>query len=449
MPKYEINPAKRYSIPEEVSVVYHNEKYLVIAPDIACWIVLDNQEQVDIVHAFMNGLSIGEIMSNQAFKNADIALVVTQIEARRFYIKEVHSSTEDERSLHIYLTNQCNLSCPHCYMFSGKARDGEMTTEEIIKLLHDYKTIAKGSNVTFSGGEPTIRSDFDVIVKKAAEFGLKVKILSNGVLLTNERVAQLSSCIDSVQVSIDGFSEDSNSKVRGKGHFEKALSAIKTLISYGINTSIAITPPYDMLKGHKEDYISFARDLMQQYSGKSLDIKFAGELLSGRLINPSKSQKNDYLSLIEDVQRVFYGPDYDVALFARQFYFENIMDNCMYGVFSISSNGDVYFCARTGDLQPVANIRDTPFDEILLKSATAEKATLVTRLEPCKKCNLRYICGGGCRIDEFPELVNRTSYDKLDYESIPPRKCDDSIKFHFYDLMIRSNKYLYHTLPMS
>ena len=40
---------------------------------------------------------------------------------------------KDEVSLHLYLTNACNLRCPHCYMNAGKTGDNELTYEEIYK----------------------------------------------------------------------------------------------------------------------------------------------------------------------------------------------------------------------------------------------------------------------------------------------------------------------------
>ncbi len=75
-----------------------------------------------------------------------------------FVIKKIRSATEDFKHLHLYLTNSCNLRCPHCYMFSGSANFNELTTIEILKLLSDFKEVG-GRNVSFSGGEPTMRSD--------------------------------------------------------------------------------------------------------------------------------------------------------------------------------------------------------------------------------------------------------------------------------------------------
>ncbi len=183
-----------------------------------------------------------------------------QLEAKDFCNKVVSSMTEESRSLHLYTTNKCNLNCPHCYMFSGRKNEDELSTDEILKLFQDFRN-SGGHNVTLSGGEPTLRADFDLLVKSAFDLGLKVRVLTNGSLLTENRIENISPYLDSIQISIDGFSEISDSAIRGKGHFKKAMSAIDSLITKGVSTSVAITPTLQLLKEHLDEYCTFAGEL--------------------------------------------------------------------------------------------------------------------------------------------------------------------------------------------
>lgn len=443
MARYRIDIDKIYKFPSDIRIVEHLSHVLVIAPKYANWIVLNSQSQLDVFNFLREGHSIKEALDTPTFDSADVNYVVTQIEARRLTCKEVHSSAEDGRRMHIYMTNQCNFSCPRCYMYSGTVNDNELTTEEILKLLYDYKSLGNGTGITLSGGEPTIREDFDLIVSRAAALGLEVEILSNGSLLTPERIDKLAGCISSVQISIDGYSEESNSLIRGHGSFAKALLAVDCCVSHGIQTSVAVTPPAEVLRDHIDDYVGFAQSLSAKYKGKPFRIKFAGELLEGRDFTPSRQAKSDYLRQVQEIQHRFYGDDYDVMEFVSHLYQDVVLDNCMFGVFAIAPNGDVYPCARIADLLPTANIRTAALDQIAAQAHDAELATMITRLKPCNECELILICGGGCRIEEFPNLVKRKTFTGIDYESIPPRKCDHKIKDKFYELMIRSNKYLY------
>lgn len=443
MPKFEIDINKTYNFPKEICTVHYKNKIIIIAPDLACWIVFDTPDQLNIFNLFKQGKSISDVLTSESFNKIDVNHVVTQIEARHFYNKQVFSSTLVDRSLHLYLTNKCNLTCPHCYMFSGEATENELTTEEVVRLIKDYHSIANGKSITISGGEPTLRIDFDEIVREAYLLGLEVKILSNGTLLTTDRLNNIAKYISSAQISIDGYNEESNSLIRGKGHFEMALKAVDLLIKNNIDTSIAITPPYNLLRNKQQDYINFAKALLEQYKGQRFQIKFSDELLNGRSIQSPKRLRAAYRSSMIELQRKVYGDNHDILSFVESLRQNRILDSCMFGVFSVASNGDVYFCARIGDLKPVANIRTSSFKDIYHKGILAERAAIVTNLRPCKDCDLRYICGGGCRIDEFPDLVNRDSFENIDFDKISQRECDSKVKDKFYDMLIRSNKYFY------
>lgn len=446
MSKYDINIDKTYSFPSQLSIINYNSYIIVIAPQFANWIVLLSNRQLSVFQYLAGGKTIKEAINNPLFDYNDVNYVVTQIEARRLCTKHVHSSVDGNRNLHLYLTNKCNLLCPHCYMFSGKANENELSTDEVINLLHDYKTIAHGTRLTLSGGEPTVHADFDKIVRIASNLGLEVKLLTNGSLLTAERVEQIADYISSVQISIDGYSEETDKQNRGTGHFSKALNAVDYCINHGIETSIAITASLESLRENPDGFVCFAKEMMAKYEGKPFEVKFAEGLSAGRNIQPSDKSNEEYSAIISSIQKKIHGEQNDLIAFVDTMSRDVILNNCMFGVFSISSIGDVYFCPDLGNLLPVANIRTTPFAEIWEKSQKAENATDIQKLQPCNKCELKYICGGGCRTKEFPELVRRSSFEDINYKEIPPRNCTNSVKERFYKLMVESNEYLYTSL---
>lgn len=449
MSYYEISLNKRYKIPKDIRIIHHNSKVIVIAPLTANWIILESDSQLKVFDFFRAGRSLKEALDNTQLSHEDVNFVVTQLEARRLCEKKVHKTSDDKRGLHLYLTNKCNLSCPHCYMFSGRAKNNELTTKEIINLICDYKKIANGTRLTLSGGEPTIHADFSTIVKTASEMGLEVNVLTNGTSLTAQKIKDLAKYISSVQISIDGFSEESDSIIRGKGHFKQALDAVDAFICCDVETSVAVTPSLDSLRNHIDEYVLFARNLSMKYVHKNFRIKFAEGLSYGREINPTDSENEEYARIIKYLQDQIYGDEYGLIHFVEIMRNNIVMDNCMFGVFAVTSDGDVYFCPEISKLSPIANIRTSDFKEIYRKSKAAEIATSITKLKPCNECALRYICGGGCRITEFPELAARKSFEDINYEDIPPRICDKKIKDKFYDLMIRSNEYLYVPLDES
>lgn len=391
MANYSLSPDKVYLMPQDIRFVDYNNKIIVVAPDYANWIVLDSKIQQNIFNTIRDGESIGKTVKLYENHSKDVRNVLTQIEARKFCTKKIYSSVDEKRSMHLYLTNRCNLQCPHCYMYSGATEQNELSTDDIIKLITEYRYIVGGETITISGGEPTIRPDFKIIVKAAKDLGLQVSILTNGTLFRENDIPQLSKYIDSIQISLDGYSEDSNSRVRGEDNFEKALNSVDLFVKNGVRTSISITPPLEEVKYHWMDYVKFSKSLIEHYQNFDFEIRFADELLKGRHINPSDQEKREYFNIINQILKEIYGSDYDIMYFVRDLYYGAIMDNCMFGIFAVKSNGDVYLCARIGDLKPIANIKNTSLSQINAISYSAEKSSRIMNLTPCnrycfKKC---------------------------------------------------------------
>lgn len=445
MATYKIDNQKTYEFPNEFSIVYHADKILVIAPAIPNWIVLDSSRQLYVLSRFFLGHSIAEVLQMQDCDEADIVHVVTQIEARQFY-RKVPVIMPRDLSMHLYLTNRCNLACPHCYMFSGKADPSELTTSEIKKLISDFAIEGEGSVLTISGGEPAVRSDLADIVMTAHDAGLDVKLLTNGTLWNSESVAQVAPYLTSVQISIDGFSEVTNAQIRGKGSFEKALATVDSFVSNGVTTAISVTPTLDQLVKHEADYISFAQDLVAKYEDKPFEIRFSEELLNGRCISDAAAIKTEYGKRVTHLLEAIYGSDFRQMEFVKMLSGHRRIENCSYGNLAVSATGDVYLCPRIHDLKPIGNVRSSLFTDLLRKAIEAEESTSVDRLSPCQECDLRFICGGGCRIDEFPGLTSRDMFGDAPPSDLVRGRCDKTYKEKFYAYMIQTNDYFYSDL---
>ena len=445
MSTYKIDNQKTYEFPNEFSVVSYAGKVLVIAPAIPNWIVLDSFKQLYVLGRFFIGDSIAKVLQRNDCDEADVVQVVTQIEARQFYRKTPVVMPRD-LSMHLYLTNRCNLACPHCYMFSGKADPSELSTAEIKKLICDFAFEGEGSVLTISGGEPAVRSDLAEVVKTAYDVGLDVKLLTNGILWNSESVAQLSPYLTSVQISIDGFSESSNAQIRGAGHFDRALATVDAFVSNGVYTAVSVTPTLDNLIQHEADYVTFARDLALKYENKPFEVRFSEELLNGRCISEADTINTEYGKRVTHLLETIYGADFRQMEFVKMLSDHRRIENCSFGNLAVSATGDVYLCPRIHDLTPIGNIRSSLFTDLLQRAREADDATSVDKLTPCLKCDLRFICGGGCRLDKFPGLASRNSF-----VDVPPSEqirstCDKAYKEQFYAYMIQTNEYFYSEL---
>ncbi len=315
----------------------------------------------------------------------------------------------------------------------------EMTTKEVKNILYNFKKY-NGDIVTFSGGEIRTRQDLLEIVEYSYSLGLKNDLLTNGTLWTTDSIKKIAPFVNRVQISIDGYSENSNAKVRGKGNFEIALKTIDEFLHNGARVDVGITPWYDeSLKKDYHQYAYFGKKLVDDYKDFPFTIKFNTDLLDGRNLKLTSEQKQEYEDIMLKVNTLCYGDCTDLPFieFHKKGGIEN---NCDFGGLTVNSNGDLYYCAAIPTKKPFANLRKDSFERVMYLSELARKKSDVNNLLPCKKCELKYICGGDCRIKYFPELVE-CDIDSLQYS--PQRKCNQAIKETFYDIMIRTNTDLF------
>lgn len=79
------------------------------------------------------------------------------------------------------LTQNCNFSCPMCYVHENKRKD-ELPTEAWLSLAEQ----ARSGGMLFlllTGGEPFLRDDFETLYTALSEMGFLISVNTNGSLL--------------------------------------------------------------------------------------------------------------------------------------------------------------------------------------------------------------------------------------------------------------------------
>lgn len=157
----------------------------------------------------------------------------------------------------------CNQKCLHCYAASqAYAETDELSTEDW-KFIIDKCRDNYISQLTFTGGEPTLRKDLVDLVKYSEWFVTRLN--TNGVLLTEELCKDLyEASLDSVQVTLYSFDKDIHNKLVGADNFDKTVQGIKNALAAGLNVSTN-TPLCTL----NEDYIKtleFIKELGVTYA---------------------------------------------------------------------------------------------------------------------------------------------------------------------------------------
>lgn len=397
-----LQSTERFYFPKDIFYRNCNEGWLVVAVSTANWLVITGFQKQILEH-LIEGMSIGEILPliTGGQQQKEFQQLLAAITAREFGNTKAAPSpimTDVTQQITCYLTNSCNLCCDHCFMHSGKPLTKELSKEEWLRLLTDFH-LKGGQNVTFTGGEPLMHRDFESILKHAHKLGLTTTVLSNGTLWTEKTISRLSPFISEIQISIDGFDELSNAKVRGTGHFDDVVTNIIRFANTGIRTSVATTFTLKNLQqdaGHQ--YRCMVEDIKAQ-SRYPIFFKLSKKILQGRNTNYTEEENRTYYNRIMEIEYAV-DPNARYNNFMEGHTPNSITKNCGFGGISIGADGKVYYCNRLSEVESYGNINELPIESFIEQGKWLNNSTSVENLYPCNTCHLRYICYGGCRIEE-------------------------------------------------
>jgi MoaA/NifB/PqqE/SkfB family radical SAM enzyme len=119
-------------------------------------------------------------------------------------------STDHPVLAHIVPTRRCNLSCTYCNEFDDFSKP--VPTAEMLHRIDRLADLGT-SIVSFSGGEPLLHPDLDVLIAHIRRRGAISGMITNGYLLTADRIQKLNRAgLEHMQISIDNVMPDDVSK---------------------------------------------------------------------------------------------------------------------------------------------------------------------------------------------------------------------------------------------
>lgn len=132
---------------------------------------------------------------------------------------------------------RCNQKCKFCYAAGQPLGEGkEMSTEQWREVI-DRLEEAHVPMVTFTGGEPTLREDIDLLVGYAKR--MVTRLNTNGVALSDELVGRLRAAgLDSLQVTLYSHDADIHNFLVGGEHFSETAAGIRRAVEAGLDVSV-------------------------------------------------------------------------------------------------------------------------------------------------------------------------------------------------------------------
>ncbi len=133
------------------------------------------------------------------------------------------------------LTNRCNMLCPICIAnVRGMGFDFHPPMDYFEKIFQTVSRFRPTPMLELFGGEPTVREDLVEIVKLARRYGLKSRVVTNGLRLADEEYCR-KLCETGIRfrVAFDGRDPAIYSRLRrNPGAYEKKLKALENLRKY-------------------------------------------------------------------------------------------------------------------------------------------------------------------------------------------------------------------------
>lgn len=132
------------------------------------------------------------------------------------------------------ITPRCPLACEFCCARRKPEPAAEMDTDHALKFI-DALGRAGVVTISFSGGEPLLREDLDLLARRARHWGIRPTVNTSGVL--GPRCVERVRSMHLVKLSLDG-PEDVHDKMRGQGVYRLALAALEAI--KGVNVQVRI-----------------------------------------------------------------------------------------------------------------------------------------------------------------------------------------------------------------
>lgn len=306
-------------------------------------------------------------------------------------------------SLLAELTHRCPLQCPYCSNpLALEPRANELSTQDWCDVF-DQAAAMGVLQVHFSGGEPMARKDLAEMVRHAAQAGLYTNLITSGVLLNRENLAELAAAgLDHIQLSFQDVDPAQAELIGGmKGAQARKIEAARLIAEDGMPLTLNF-----VIHRLNAGRVPAMFDLAEELGARRVEIahtQYYGWGLKNRAaLLPTRRQLEETEAAVAAAR----------ARFARRMaidfvtpdYYADEPKPCMGGwgqrFLNVSPSGRVLPCHAAEIIPNVTfpNVRDASLREIWEESEIFQMFRGTDWMpEPCRSCDRKEIDWGGCR----------------------------------------------------
>jgi radical SAM protein with 4Fe4S-binding SPASM domain len=308
------------------------------------------------------------------------------------------------------ITMGCNMRCKHCGSSCEETFPDELTTEEALNLCDDLGKLGF-KHITLSGGEPTIRKDWNLIAERLNKNGIIPNLITNGWLIDENIIEKaIKSKINTIAISIDGIKE-THDFMRKQGSFLRSMHALDLMKQYNIKHMVITT-----INKRNINELNILREMLIEKGVKCWQLQIGlpmGNLSKNSDLVVEPEQIDDiidfaYNNLKDERIKIYFadciGYYNEKELQVKK---HSYNDSCMWhgckagkAQIGILYNGDIVGCTSMRDKKLiVGNIRTTPIKELWNNPNSFKWNREMKKSDLkgfCSKCIYGSYCLGGC-----------------------------------------------------
>lgn len=141
------------------------------------------------------------------------------------------------KTIYVDITHRCQMACANCYLPNRIIPD--MDADKLMSLL---QCLPSKTDIRLVGGEPTLRDDLSLVIKRITDLGHRAMLITNGLKLADLKYCQelKDAGLSYVQVSLNGFDDDNIYQVLDKMKCAKEkMMAVENCDKVGLGLSVS------------------------------------------------------------------------------------------------------------------------------------------------------------------------------------------------------------------
>lgn len=294
----------------------------------------------------------------------------------------------------IELTYNCSANCIHCYNPKKMNMSGdELDLKDYVRIIDELYDLGC-YKITLTGGDPFSKPSIWDIIQYIYDKGIALDVFTNGIIIESDIKRLINYYPKSVSVSLySGLAEDHEAITRIRGSYQKTISSIEQLSSYGVPLIIKCC----IMKPNVLSYDMVAH-IAKRYSAMvQFEVSIMNSLDGGKIIGADLSLSEVMMEIVLRDSRI------PLYVGSENGYGEKIRSEndrpCNAGEsgICITPNGNVQFCVAFPCV--LGNVRNDMILYILKQSEELKKwkGTTLKDFEKCNKyefCNYCVICAG-------------------------------------------------------